>query len=135
MASVWETAKAYDPFAFAKESMEPQKSMIAPFLPIIGGAVQAIPSIVGLFQKPEAPKSTYDPTAYSRDLQAAIAQKTQTAIAAQQTQALQQHAKAQVEVEQIKAQSTQRMLLYGGGALVVGIGLIVLVSTMRKKEN
>jgi len=127
MASFWETAKTYDPFAFAEKSME-SNTMVAPLLPIVGGAVQAIPALVNLFSKEKAPKSTYDPTAYSRDLQKQIELKTQAAIAQQQAQAA-------VQVEQIRADSTRRMLVYGAGALAAGIGLIVLVNALKKKGN
>jgi putative exporter of polyketide antibiotics len=103
--------------------------------PIIGGAVAALPTITSLFQSPATTTASSDPNAYSKDLQAAIALKTQAAIAAQQAQAVQQQSQAQVQIEQIKASSTSKMLIFGGVAIGVAVVVFLLVKRSRRKEE
>lgn len=100
---------------------------------IAAGVSALVPVVTSLFTKTET-KPASDPTAYAKDLQAAIAMKTQAAIAAQQAQAVQSQAQSAVQVEQIKSDSTQRMLLYGAGAVVVLVGVIILVRSLKKKD-
>lgn len=103
---------------------------------IATGISALVPVVGGLFASKPKPVSTYDPTAYARDLQAAIAMKTQQAVAQQQAQAVQQQAVAAVEIEQIKSDSTKKMLLYGAGVVAVTVGVVVLIwATRRKKEG
>ena len=102
---------------------------------IATGISALVPVAAGLFGSKPKPVSTYDPTAYARDLQAAIAMKTQQAVAQQQAQAVQQQAQAAVEVEQIKSDSTKKMLLYGAGVLAVTAGVLVLIWSMKKREG
>lgn len=99
--------------------------------PIIGGAVVAVPTIASIFQSPATTTASSSPNAYAQDLQTAIAMKTQAAIAAQQTQ----QAQALVQVEQIRASSTSKMLIYGGIAVGVAVVVLMLVSRSRRKEE
>lgn len=113
-----------------------------PFIiPAATAAAALIPVVANLFTStpaPSAPKSS--PGDYQRDLQAQIALKTQAAVAAQQKQAAQaqlEAAKAQsgaaVAVEQIKAESYGRLLLYGAGVVAVGLGIYIVVRSLQRK--
>jgi hypothetical protein len=86
------------------------------------------PVAAGLFTSKPKPESTYDPTAYARDLQTAIALKTQQAAAQRQVQAA-------VEIEQIKSDSTRKMLLYGSGVIAVTAGVLVLLWSLKRKRE
>jgi hypothetical protein len=99
---------------------------------IAAGVSALVPVVTGLFTKSETKAS--DPNAYSKDLQAAIALKTQAAIAAQQTQAVQAQAQSAVQVEQIKSDSTKRLLLYGAGAVVAVVGAIILFRSLKRRD-
>lgn len=102
---------------------------------IATGVSALVPVVTGWFASKPKPASTYDPTAYARDLQAAIALKTQAAAAQQQAQAVQQQAQASVEIEQIKADSTKKMLLYGAGVVAVTAGVLVLLWSLKRKRE
>jgi hypothetical protein len=95
---------------------------------IATGISALVPVAAGLFASKPKPESTYDPTAYARDLQAAIALKTQQAAAQQQVQAA-------VEIEQIKSDSTRKMLLYGSGVIAVTAGVLMLLWSLKRKRG
>ncbi len=99
-------------------------------LPLVVGAATAaatlIPSLASLFSKaPETPSFRFDPNKYSQDYAAVLAAKTQEAVAQQQAQAV-------VQTEQIKADSTKRLILYGAIGVAVVVGGVILIKTLRK---
>jgi hypothetical protein len=97
----------------------------------IGAATAAaslLPVVAGFFQKePETPAFHFDPNKYSQDYAMALATKTQEAIAQQQTQAV-------VQAEQIKSDSTKKLVIYGAIGVAGIVGLLILIKALRKKE-
>lgn len=130
--------KRSNPFGFGNLGIEP-------FTMAIGAATAAaslLPTVAKLFGVgTAAPAAPAEPAQnYQRDLQTQIALKTQAAVAAQQKQAAQaqlEAAKAQsgaaVAVEQIKAESYGRLLLYGAGVVAVGLGIYIVVRSLQRK--
>jgi hypothetical protein len=102
---------------------------VFPVVAVLGAATAAaslIPAVASLFQKaPETPAFHFDPNKYAQDYAAVLASQTQQAVAQQQAQAV-------VQAEQVKADSTKRLVIYGAIGVAVVVGAVILIRSLRK---
>ena len=90
---------------------------------VFGALATATPAVVSVLSQPKQP--VFDPAAYQSALQ------TQSALATQ-AQVAQTQAQASVEVQRLRSGTTSRLLIYGGIAILVAVGIIYLAG---RKSN
>jgi hypothetical protein len=91
---------------------------------LFGGLAKATPAVVSVLSQPKQP--VFDPSAYQSALQSQSLLATQSAIAQQQAQAAQMQAQAEVEVQRLRSGTASRLLIYGGIAILVAVGIMYL---------
>ena len=97
---------------------------------VFGGLAKATPAVVSVLSQPKA--SVFDPAAYQSALQSQSMLATQSVVSQQQAQAAQARAQAEVEVQRLRSQTASRLLIYGGIAILVAVGIMYLAK--RNKD-
>lgn len=99
---------------------------------VFGGLAKATPAVVSILQKPK--EAVLDAAAISAQFQEQAALKAQAAVVAQQAQARAAQAQAEVEVQRLRSSTASRLLIYGGIAILVAVGIMYLAGRGRGKD-
>jgi hypothetical protein len=90
---------------------------------VFGGLAKTAPAVVSILSKPRQPG--FDPVSYQNELR-------QAQMAQAQAQAAQARAQAEIEVQRLRSGTASRLLIYGGVAILLAVGIMYLAK--RKKD-